>query len=152
MLVLGVAGLHRLQIKDLWLDHAPQVQHQAHGFVGVLAYAHAGDERVVRAHLAHQLFERGVELDAFNIHCQTRWIRHKNGNGLERCVAFNRHACVGRRRPHAHSHDVGSPSNVSAAQEQGERAALKQAAAIDASHGCHASSSCPRGVGVLMRT
>ena len=65
-------GRHRLQRELLRPHRLLQVDHQAHHARLVLADAHAGDERVVGAHLADQLAQRRAELEAVDVDHQAR--------------------------------------------------------------------------------
>ena len=58
---------HRRQHELLRRDGLLQVEHQAHHARLVLADAHAGDERVVRAHLAHHVAQGGAQLEVVDV-------------------------------------------------------------------------------------
>lgn len=127
-----LVGRHRLQGEDLGLGGLLEIDHQAHHAGRVLAHADGCDVGVVGAHLGDQLAQRGIEVDAFDVHGQPRRLVHEELLGSQRPVGLDGHARVLWRRPDAHGHDGGAVRNVLAAQQQHDGARLQQVAARQA--------------------
>ena len=64
---------HGLQAKDLRCNGVLEVDHQAHHVGAELAHADAGNVRVRRLNLPHQLAQCGVQLHALDVYRQARW-------------------------------------------------------------------------------
>ena len=140
VLVLGLSGFDRRQLKHLGLHHGAQIEHQSHRGRGELAHPNAGDVGVVRAHLADQLAQGGVELNALDVHRQARRVGHKLCLGGQSVVGLNGHPRVVFGRPHTHRQNSRAVRQLVQAQAQHQAAGFEQMAAL------HANKASPQAL------
>ena len=103
-----------LQLKDLGLHIRFEVHDEAHDPGLILPDAHRLNVGVVRLDGFDLLFERGREVEAFDVDHEPKRARgaHEEVFELERAVVLERDARVFLRRPHAHGDHLGAAREV----------------------------------------
>jgi hypothetical protein len=146
-----LVGRDRRQHELLRGDGLLQVQHQAHHARLVLAHAHAGDERVVGAHLAHHVAQGRAQLEVVDVDDEAVRVVGDEVARHQRLVGLDRDAGVVGRGPDADGDDGGAEHEVGGAQPQHEAATAEQR--ISSLHEPIFSSNCrPMGVIASNRT
>ena len=124
VLKAGLRRLYRLQVEHLRFHRLAQIHHQAHGGRCELTDAHTADERVVAAHFADEFAQFGIQFNAFNVNRQSRRLADHGVAGDQGGVGLNGDAGVVIGRPDPHAQYGGTTGQLSATQQQHQRAGL----------------------------
>ncbi len=119
-------GRNRQQAEDLRFDRLLQIDDQAHHVGLELAHAHVFDEGIVRLHFARQIAQLVVELQALNVHHESRRIAQDLMGCAQGAVRLQRQPGVFGRRPDADGHQGGAPRNHGGRQQQHEAGRLHE--------------------------